>query len=122
MTIDRCKILFDCDCIIKICTSVIASIDLLVWFYLMIWIVGFVYIVLINDNLHWCTIDVWFFQKVVLILDLGVNTGDKLSPEKESYFSFPFYDVLTWIFQKLRWGKLCTRSDTCKDPTALRPP
>ena len=67
-------------------------------------------------------LDVWLFQKVVLIIDLGGDTGDKLSPEKESCFSFSFYDVLTWVFQKLRWGKMCTRSDTCKGPTALRHP
>ena len=54
-------------------------------------------------------------------LDLRGDIGGNLPPEKESGFSFSFYDVLTWVFQKLRRGKMWARSDTCKCPTALRP-
>ena len=39
-------------------------------------------------------------------MNLQGDTGGNLPPEKESGFSFSFYDVLTWVFQKtvLRQG------------------
>ena len=55
-------------------------------------------------------------------MDLGGDTGGKMSPEKEPGFSFSFYDVLTWVFQKTVLSKVFTRCDTCNGLTALRPP
>ena len=55
-------------------------------------------------------------------MDLGGDIGGNLPPEKESGFSFSFYGVLTWVFQKTVLKQVYTRSDTCKSPTALGPP
>ena len=54
-------------------------------------------------------------------MDLGGDIGGNLPPEKESGFSFSFYDVLTWVFQITVLRQVFTRCDTCMSPTALRP-
>ena len=61
----------------------------------------------------------YFFQSIP---DLGSGPGYNQCSYEYFMIIWSWEVSLSWIFEKLHWNTLCTKSDTCKYPTALGPP